>query len=97
MPYAIGNPASSVTPVMIRHVSLPSHVGVIESIMLSLNSSCFWNSSNAPTPKSNPSNSTYNMRENPAKSADKSGKSINDSPRPRSRSDYLAHEDEMRS
>src|ERR1700733_5949754 len=76
MPYAMGNAASSVTPVMISHVSLPSHVGVTESTIWSLAFSCGCNSSSAPTPRSKPSSKTYNVTDRAANPAQRRGKSI---------------------
>src|ERR1700741_2692423 len=76
MPYAIGNAASSVTPVMISHVSLPSHVGVMESTIWSLDLSCGCSKSNAPTPRSKPSSKTYNAMDRAAKPAQRRGMSI---------------------
>src|ERR1700732_3279614 len=76
MPYAIGNAANNVTPVMISHVSLPSHVGVMESTIWSLDFSFGCNSSSAPTPRSNPSSKTYNATDRAANPAQKRGKSI---------------------
>src|ERR1700739_4181923 len=76
MPYAIGNAASSVTPVMISHVSLPSHVGVMESTIWSLDFSCGCSKSNAPTPRSKPSSKTYNATDRAANPAQRRGMSI---------------------
>src|SRR5580693_8197964 len=76
MPYAIGNAANSVTPVMISHVSLPSHVGVMESTIWSLDLSCGCSKSNAPTPRSKPSSKTYNAMDRAANPAQRRGMSI---------------------
>src|SRR5271156_26223 len=76
MPYAIGNAASSVTPVMISHVSLPSQVGVMESTIWSLDLSCDCSKSNAPTPRSKPSSKTYNPMDRAANPAQRRGMSI---------------------
>src|ERR1700758_4469653 len=75
-PYAMGNAASSVTPVMISQVSLPSHVGVMESTIWSLDFSCGCNRSSAPTPRSKPSSKTYNVTDRAANPAQRRGKSI---------------------
>src|SRR6056297_2864983 len=75
MEYTIGKAAKRPAPPSTSQVSLPSHTGATEFIMVSRPSSLGAKGKRIPTPRSNPSISTYMMMPKPIMNAQIRGRS----------------------
>ena len=79
MAYASGNAANKPPPPRTSHVSFPSQKGAIEFIIRSRHESEGAKGKRMPTPRSNPSNTTYRNIAVEIKANQTSGKSITES------------------